>query len=373
MIRICHVIKKMDRGGAETLIMNVFRAVDRTKVQFDFLVHSAQRGDYDDEIEALGGRIFRIGMPSPIKLPRYYLQCKKFFTAHPEISIVHGHLGSTAAFYLKAAEQTGKYTIAHSHSQNYPLSPAEIAFKIVSYPTRYIADYFMGASFEALRDRYGYKIAQSSRSMVLPNGIDTKAFAFSNAARTRIREELNISADSRVYVDVARLTLQKNHDFLLDVFADLVERNPDSRLLLVGRGELADDLKAKTSHLGVADKVIFLGVRSDVADVLSASDFFVLTSFSEGLCIAAIEAQANGLSCFLSPGVPSFVDCGKDVHFIDISAGKEIWVDTLQEAAKSLPDLSSRSCGVEYVKDHGFDISQTVSWLEQFYLEPKTS
>lgn len=368
MIRICHVIRKMDRGGAETLIMNIFRTIDRTKIQFDFLVHCQERGNYDEEIEALGGRIFRIEMPSAIKLPQYFLQCKHFFTNHPEISIVHGHMGSTAAFYLTAAKKTGKYTIAHSHAQKYPLSLSELAFRIASFPTRFTADYFMGASYEALLDRYGSKVAQGKNSIVLNNGIDSEAFGFSSSAREKIRTELGISADTRVFIDVARLTLQKNHDFLLNVFAELVEQNPDSLLLLLGGGEREAELRQKAQELGIASKVMFLGVRGDVADILSASDFFILTSFSEGCPVSVIEAQANGLPCFLSSGVPPLVDCGKEVYFMDISQGTKIWVDALTKAAGTVPNLSERLSGVERVKLHDFDISKTACWLQDFYL-----
>lgn len=358
----------MDRAGTETLIMNLFRTIDRTKIQFDFLVHCHERGDYDEEIEALGGKIYRIEMPSALKLPQYFLQCKKFFASHPEISVVHGHLGSTAAFYLTAAKKTGKYAIAHSHAQKYPFSATEMVFRLASYPTRFIADYFMGASYEALLDRYGSKVFKGKPNVILHNGIDSEVFIFSPSAREKIRAELGISTDTRVYIDVARLTLQKNHNFLLDVFAELVEQYPDSLLLLLGKGEKEKDLKAKARDLGIASKVMFLGVRGDVADVLSASDFFVLTSFSEGCPVSVIEAQANGLPCFLSSGVPPLVDGGKEVHFIDISQSTKIWVDALTKAAGTVPDLSDRLSGVERVKLHDFDISKTARWLQDFYL-----
>ncbi|KXB79679.1 glycosyltransferase, group 1 family protein [Varibaculum cambriense] len=358
----------MDRGGAETLIMNLFRTIDRTKIQFDFLVHCQERGDYDEEIEALGGRIFRVEVPSAIKLPPYYLQCKNFFASHPEISVVHGHMGSTAAFYLRAAKKTGKYTIAHSHAQKYPLSLSELTFRIASYPTRFTADYFMGASYKALLDRYGSKVAKGKNSIVLHNGIDSKAFGFSSSARERIRADLGISTDIRVYIDVARLIIQKNHEFLLDVFAELIEQNPDSLLLLLGSGDREAELRQKTQELDITSKVMFLGVRGDVADVLSASDFFILTSFSEGCPVSVIEAQANGLPCFLSSGVPPLVDCGKEVYFMDISQGTKIWVDALTKAAGTVPDLSERLSGVERVKLHDFDISKTAYWLQDFYL-----
>lgn len=315
-----------------------------------------------------GGRIFRIEMPSAIKLPQYFLQCKKFFASHPEILIVHGHLGSTAAFYLRAAKKIGKYTIAHSHNRDSPLSASELAFRLASYPTRFTADYFMGASHEALIDRYGSKIAKGKNSIVLHNGIDSETFGFSASAREKIRAEMGIPAKTRVYIDVARLTSQKNHDFLLDVFAKFVEQNPDSLLLLLGSGEKEKGLKAKARDLDIDSKVMFLGVRGDVADVLSASDFFVLPSFNEGCPVSVIEAQANGLPCFLSSGVPPLVDCGKEVHFMDISQGAKIWVDAFTKAAGTVPDLSERLSGVERVKLHDFDISQTACWLQDFYL-----
>ena len=369
MIRICHVIRKMDRAGAETMIMNLFRTIDRSKIQFDFLLHCNQKGDYDEEIEALGGRIFRIEMPSALQLPKYFIRCKTFFSMHPEISIVHGHMGSTAAFYLKAAKITGKYTIAHSHAQKYPISAEQLAFRLISYPTRFTADYFMGASLEALQDRYGLKVSKGKRAAILRNGINSQAFSFSPTARKKIRTELNVPPDTLLFIAVARLTAQKNHDFLFKVFASFINKNPNCRLILVGRGDKEKYLLEKSKELGIADKIVFLGVRADVADVLSASDVFILTSFSEGFGVAALEAQANGLPCFLSSGFPPLVDCGEGVHFMDTSHGTKLWIDTIEKALNTLPDFSSRFSGVERVKVCNFDISETTHWLEKFYIE----
>lgn len=145
MLRVLHVIGAMDRGGAETMIMNLYRAVDRTQVQFDFLVHETRECDYDQEIEQLGGRIFRLPRFTGANLVRYKSLCRAFFSEHPEIAIVHGHIGSSAAIYLSEAKRADKVAIAHSHAQNFLPRPAGWAFRAVSYPTRYIADYFIGS------------------------------------------------------------------------------------------------------------------------------------------------------------------------------------------------------------------------------------
>ena len=150
MIRVLHVIGAMDRGGAETMIMNLYRAIDRTKVQFDFLVHEQRVCDYDEEIKDLGGEVFR-GLPrfKVVNYSTYRDECRDFFSRHSEHPVVHGHIGSCAPVYLREAKRQGRVTIAHSHSQKFPLSVTELGFRALAYPVRRVADNFIACSMEA--------------------------------------------------------------------------------------------------------------------------------------------------------------------------------------------------------------------------------
>lgn len=242
-LRVLHVIGKMDRGGAETLLMNLYRSIDRDVIQFDFLVHSPEKGDYDDEIEALGGKIHHLIPFIASNLPRYRSVCCAFFKQHQgQYPIVHGHIGSCAAIYLSEAKRFGSVCVAHSHAQKNSLSTAELAFRMLSYPTRNVADYFMACSKQAGIDRFGKAMVASDKFRVLNNGIDVARYACTDAEHEAAKQGTGYS-DSVVIGHVGRLTAIKNHRFLIDTFCEFKGMHPSALLFLVGRGPLEEQLK----------------------------------------------------------------------------------------------------------------------------------
>ncbi len=365
-IRVLHVIGAMDRGGAETLVMNLYRHIDRNAIQFDFLVNEERTCDYDAEIEELGGRLYRIPRFALANYLTYRSACRKFFrrNAHP---IVHGHIGFPAAIYLQCAkQQNGAFTIAHSHAQNYPLSPTEAVYRIVSNRVRGKADYYLGCSELAGIDRFGRSIVEGGHFHVLKNGIDAQAIRFDPNERRRIRSELGIDDDAPIFGHVGRLTPIKNHSFLLDVFRKVLDELPGARLLLVGRGEAEDEIRQRVCDLGLSDAVLFLGVRDDVPAVLSAMDVFVFTSFREGLANATIEAQASGLPCLLSTGVPRLAQISRTTEFADLSEGAHAWAQKALTLYRSVrPDRSNAYLDA---LSAGFDIQESADWLADLYL-----
>lgn len=365
-LRVLQVIGAMDRGGAETLIMNLYRKIDRTLVQFDFLVNENRECDYDSEIVRLGGRIFRIPRYRVVNELEYKTACNHFFLNHA-YPIVHGHIGLPASIYIKEASRTGAFTIVHSHSQNFPLSPEEIVFRMCSHRVRGVADYYLGCSVEAGRDRFGSEIVGGNSFHVLNNGVDATAFQFNAVTRERIRTELKIEDDVPVFGHVGRLTDVKNHKFLFEVF-DLVKRRmPKARLLLLGRGELEDHLRFEVKELGLENSVSFLGVRNDVADVLSAMDVFLFPSFSEGLSCAVVEAQASGLPVILSTGVPPAAEILSSTKRIDLSKGSSYWA-RLAVSMYEETDLNMRQTATNVLVEKGFDIVESARWIQSFYL-----
>lgn len=366
-LRVLHVIGAMDRGGAETLVMNVYRNIDRSKIQFDFLVNESRQCDYDSEIESLGGKFYRIPRYRIFNYVNYAKACKSFFSSH-SYQIVHGHIALPWAIYLPQAKQHGMFTIAHSHAQNFPLSPAELAFRASTHPVRNIADYFLACSEQAGIDRYGKAIVNSDKFHLLQNGIDVEAGRFNIDVRNEVRAELGISNDAPVFGHVGRLTAVKNHDFLLKTFKAIREQLPNAQLLLLGRGELEDKLRNECVELGLTDSAHFLGVRDDVARVLSAMDVFVFTSFKEGLSLALVEAQASGLPCLASTGVPELAKVRSQTSFLDLSAGAEYWAEQGIKAYRNA-NLSSRASAYLDARKAGYDIQESAKWLEDFYLE----
>ena len=341
-IRVLQVIGIMNRGGAEAMIMNLCRNVDRNRVQFDFVEHSQEAAAFDDEILSLGGKIYRCPRYTGKNHLAYVKWWKAFFDKHAgEYRIVHGHIGSTA-INLKSA-----------------------IYRIISFWTRYIADFFFACSDQAGRDRYGINVVKrKERYQVLNNAIDTQRFAFDLSTRAGIRKVFGY-ADELVIGHVGRFDAAKNQSFLLDVFSEIVKREPNAKLLLVGDGPLRKQIETKVAALGLSDRVIFTGVRSDVADLMQAMDILVFPSKNEGLPVTLVEAQAAGLPCVISDSIPKDAVITKNlVTTLSLQDSPEKWAEHVLSRKQE-----ARSDHSEEVKAAGFDIRETAKWLEEFYLD----
>lgn len=364
MIRVLHVIGVMDRGGAETMIMNLYRAMDRSKIQFDFLVHEQREGDYDAEIRELGGRFFRLPRFNGFNEHSYRRQCRSLFAAHQEWRVVHGHIGSSAPIYLSEAKKAGRYAIAHSHSQNFIGGIMGLAFSMVACPVRYVADYFFACSPEAGKDRFGERIVESARFSVIANGIDLNRYTCNQEMHTAAKAAFGLSGYP-VIAHTGRLIPVKNHSFLLDVFKRVHEKLPDAILVCAGRGELEESLRRQADALGVSSSIRFLGVVDDVPSILRAADVFVFPSIKEGLPLAVVEAQASGLSVLMSTGVPESAVVSDRALRMPLDAGADAWSQVVLSWVRK--EVSMRTDACEQVRAHGFDIVETAMWLTDFY------
>ncbi|MFQ7669146.1 MAG: glycosyltransferase [Eggerthella lenta] len=367
MMRILHVIGAMDRGGAETMIMNLYRAIDRSRVQFDFLVHEQRVCDYDEEIQDLGGKVYR-ALPrfTLLNYPVYRKRCREFFSGHPEHPIVHGHIASSAAVYLREAKRQGRVTIAHSHAQNYPLSVPELGFRALAYPIRFVADEFLACSIEAGRDRFGKAIVEGDRFQVVKNAIDVDRYANDPIAHEQAKRLLGYEGVPLIG-HVGRFDPIKNHTYLIEVFSEARRRIPGAKLLLVGRGPSEEEVRRAVREAHLEDDVVFCGVTDRVADVLKALDAFVFPSFSEGLSMAAVEAQAAGVPCVLSTGVPELAVIAPQFTVrLPLDAGSGVWTDAVERAVRA---GAGRSEGADAARRSGYDIFDTSRWLGAYYAE----
>lgn len=365
-IRVLQVIGSMNLGGAEAMIMNLYRKMDRDKVQFDFLLQTSDKSVYEEEIESLGGKIYRIKKFKGRDPIRYYRNCCCFFQEHPEISVVHGHIGSSAAIYLSAAKKYGCYTIAHSHNALGIKSLRDFLFFLWSYPTRRIADQLFGCSTEAGIARYGKKAVASERYRNFNNGIDITRFTFSEERRDKIRNEFNI-ANKMVIGTVGRLTTQKNPKKIFEIFRNIVLNAEDVVCLWVGTGEMWDQFHTKVLAEGLSEKIIMTGPRTDVPDILQAFDVFLFPSFWEGLPVSVIEAQAAGLPCILSDSISKEVGVSNLVQWMNINDHSKAWAEKCLSAAK-LVEEQGRACPVREIQESGYDINFTSAWLQDLYL-----
>ena len=364
-MRVLQVIGVMDRGGAETMVMNLYRAMDRERVQFDFLVHEQREGDYDAEIVSLGGRIFRAPRYNGINGIAYRRCIRSLFASHPEWRVVHGHIGSCAPLYLSEAKRVGAFAIAHSHAQNYGNGISGVAFNIAAHPVRRIADYFMACSKEAGLDRFGSSIVEGNRFAIVPNGIDVASYACDERVHVEAKADYGL-AGRPVVCHTGRLIPVKNHEFLLEVFARVVQSFPNAVLLLAGRGDLEEQIRARVNELGLKKAVFFLGVVDDVPRLLRAADVFVFPSINEGLALSIVEAQASGLPTIASTGVPELAVVSDRVCRMPLSSGVEAWAtECVDKLRFSLSSERSDAC--DQVRAHGFDVADTSVRLAAFY------
>ena len=359
-IRVLHVIGIMNRGGAENMIMNLYRGIDRTKIQFDFVEHTSDHAAFDDEILSMGGHIYYCPRYNGKNHFSYIRWWKNFFQDHAkEYPIIHGHIGSTAAIYLSIAKKYGLYTIAHSHSAG----AGSVIFRCFSYPTRFVADHFFACSYDAGTSRYGNKVGQNPQlCQTLNNAIDTDKFIFNADIRKDYREQLKIHPDTLVVGHTGRFVDAKNHSFLLDVFAVVHKHKPDSVLLLVGDGELRPQIEDKIQQLHLEDAVIFTGVRNNVYDYYQVMDVFVMPSLYEGFPVTLVEAQAAGLPCLISDTIPDEVTLTDLIHFASLKSSPEIWAESIDR----LSVCPRKNMGQE-IRNKGYDIHSTASQLQRFY------
>lgn len=364
MVRVLHAIGAMDRAGAETLLMNLYRSIDRNEVQFDFLVHTDKPCDYDREIEDLGGRIFHVPRYNILNKRAYSDAVRSVLREHPEDTIMHSHLGSAAPVHLRIAHEEGRHTIAHSHAQTKIDSLQNLAFHVISKPVRGVADQYMACSTEAAEDRFGKPIASSAKCMIIKNGIPLEGYYRDGDRAEMAKKALGVQGRP-VFGHVGRFTREKNHSFLLDVFSGIREKMPGAVLLLAGRGELEADIRKATKERNLDDSVLFLGVRDDIPEVFKAMDVFLFPSHHEGLGIAFVEAQATGLECIGSTGLPESAICSDRAIRLPLES-VETWVDAAVQAfdrAKTQPDDR-----IESVRRAGYDIESIANQLEEVYL-----
>lgn len=357
-IRVLQIVTYMGRGGLETMLMNYYRHMDRTKVQFDFLVHRDFKADYDDEIQSLGGRIFHLPRLIPWS-PFYRRDLKKFFKDHSEYKIVHSHLDCMAGIPLKYAKKNGiPVRIAHAHSSNQTKDKKYLLKLMFKRNIKKNATYLFACAQDA-----GLWMFGCDQFHVMNNAIDTKVYVVNKQIGIEVRQELQIPNDAFVVGHVGRFAPPKNHKFIIKVFAEVLKEKQNAFLLLVGDGDLRGETEALTVELGIQDNVIFAGMRSDVNRMLQAMDVFLFPSVYEGLPLAIIEAQAAGVPCLISDKVP--IECRKTdlVSQLSLNDSVSAWKDAVIYAGKVLKRDTSKE-----ILDAGFDICQNAKWLEDFYL-----
>lgn len=357
MLRVLQVVTHMNRGGLETMLMNYYRNIDRSRIQFDFLTHREYDGDYGDEIKTLGGIIYHMPRLNPFSI-KYKKMLNDFFDNHKQYQIIHVHQDCMSSVILKIAKQHGvKVRIAHSHNSS---QDKDYKFPIKMYYRTQIAKY--ATDLFACSKAAGEWMFGNSKFIVLNNAIDAKKYIFNQTKRDTIRKILGIDKNELLIGHVGRFCNQKNHMYLIDIFY-MIQKKVPAKLILVGDGELRTKIEEKVVSYNLKDEVIFTGIRSDVADLMQAMDVFIFPSNYEGLPVTMIEAQASGLPCLISGKVPIECKITDLVYQSPLSQSADVWADTAIRFVKT-----ERRNTYENIKEAGFDIEKNSEWLQDFYL-----
>jgi len=356
-IRILNVVPNMRAAGIETFIMNVYRNIDRKKVQFDFLVHNEKKEFYDDEIEKLGGRIYRLSFKDDKNIIKYIKDLNDFFKEHKEYKIVHGHMQSMMPLYLYIAKKNKvPVRIAHSHNGNYEKTIKGFILHVFSRMDRYVSTNNWACSNVAGKYLFGNKEYD-----IIYNGINVEKFKFDLEIRNAVRKENDFN-DKFVIGNIARFEIQKNHKFLIDVFYEFQKINSNAILVLIGEGKLKKKMESYVMKMNIQDKVKFLGIRKDTERLYQAMDCFLLPSLYEGLPVVGIEAQVSGLHCIFSDTITKEVQISPNTVFLGIKEKNiEDWKNSI------FPEKEiKRNSKINMQK---YDIKSISNLIERKYIE----
>lgn len=348
-VRILHCVVGMNRGGIEGLLMNIYRLIDKTKVQFDFLV--SLDGIYDDEIKSLGGKIYKMPFISEVGPFKYEKNLTCFFYEHKEYTAVHAHMDKFGGAVMKCAKNANvPFRIVHSH--NIKNEGNFIIKAVKNYYGRFVkhSTHFFACSSEAAKWMFP---RHYQKAVIIKNGIIASKFS----------AEDNRDKNLFTICNIARFSQQKNHGFLIEIFSELYKQDNTSRLVLAGTGELMPQIKAKAKALGVLPYITFLGDVENVQKLLTTVDVFCLPSLFEGLGIVLIEAQAAGVKCVASAEVPAESNVSGEVLYLPLTLSPQQWAAEILKLKNSL-----RTNNIQKIIDKGYDISSSTKQLEEFYL-----
>jgi glycosyltransferase EpsF len=368
--RILHIVSAMDRGGAETLIMNVYRNIDRSQIQFDFVVHRSEKGDYDNEILKMGGRIYKIsslGQLGPILYIRELVRIMRL----TRYQAVHSHTDYQSGFPAFAAKLAGiQHRICHSHSSNWQKGKGlkeRIFLKMLQMIIKASATNYCSCSEEAANFIFGKQILGKRNVKIIKNGIDVSTFTnIDRNCREKILQELHIPEEVITIGHVGTFSESKNQNFILKVLKKLLEKEPRFVALLVGDGPLKQKIEDEAKRLGIHNNIRFLGVRSDIPSIMRAFDVFLFPSVFEGFGIVALEAQCAGTPCVLSDAIPTSVDMGLGlVSFINLNQSIDDWCEEINKGL--IINRPENQKIFNQVLSKGYDIKDNIKdWLSLY-------
>lgn len=358
-IRVLQILGIVANGGVEAVIMNYYRHIDKTKIQFDFVVHNDADENYIREAEKLGAQIYKV-TPYNRNIFKFIFDIYQIIKVH-HYQIVHCNMNALSGFALFAAYlANAKIRILHNHTTDSKEEKLRSFIKRMLRPfAKLFANQYWACSKLSAEWMYGKKAVEENKVTIINNAIDLDRFKFDKEKRDKIREELNLK-ESFVVGHVGRFVKVKNHKFLLNVFCEVLKIKKNAKLLLIGDGKLRSQIVEKVRKLEIEDKVIFLGNRNDVADLYNVMDVFVLPSLYEGLPVVGVEVQANGLPFICSDKVTKKIILTSNIKLMSLKKSLEEWcLEILKSKRKIIVNE-------EYTLKR-FDINSEANRLKNLY------
>lgn len=359
-IRVLQIMGIVESGGVEAVIMNYYKHIDKSKVQFDFVMHKGSNPDYIAKVKAMGARVYEV---TPYSNPISFMKDVYKIIKQGDYRIVHSNMNALSVFPLFAAYVAGvPVRILHNHTTDTKAEPLRTFIKRLLRPfAKLFANQYWACSELAGEWMYGKNAVERGKVRVINNAIDLQKFAFNQEKRDDLRKELGLE-NCFVVGHVGRFVQTKNHAFLVNVFVELLKSIPNAKLLLVGDGPLKKHIENKVAQLGLGDKVIFTGVRSDVADLYNAMDVFALPSFYEGLPVVGVEVQDNGLPFICSSNITKEILITRRVELLDLNKGVQVWQTAICKYANQVRTKADAD-----IVNSGFDITVEAKKLGKIY------
>lgn len=356
MVRVLNIIGSLNMGGAQALIVNLYRNIDRGKIQFDFAVYDKpDRESYYDEVKKLGARVYYI----PHKCDGVMRNQKMIYDIIKKnnYSIIWRHTsGCFGGLDIISAKLAGaKKCILHSHNSS-------LRKKTLHYMSRGIVNCFATDRF-ACSKAAGRWMFGKRKFRIINNGIETKRFSYNEAVRNCYRDKFEVSGKT-VIGHIGRFAPEKNHKFLLDVFESYRALDEQSVLVLIGTGKLEREIKEYVSKKGLKEYVLFLGNRKDVAEIMQMFDVFVMPSLYEGFPVTLVEAQAAGLHCVVSDNITNEVNITKSINYLSLKSPMNDWAKAMLKAAEK-----ERKDNSKIIMEAGFDIMHNVKFIEEMFAD----
>lgn len=350
----------MKRAGAETMIMQYLRQlVKDDRFEFSILVHGYDKGDYDEEIVGYHVPIYHVPVRGQHPLS-YSHEVRKVLKAHP-VDIVHCNMDSVCGDFLEIAKKCGvKNRIAHSHTTKYQAQKG-IKKAIGYYSKRKI--HKVATERLACSQKAGKWLYEGDSFKIVNNAIDLNLYFPRSEVQQRKRMELGIAADAFVVGHVGRFCYEKNHKFLIETFAKMLDNHPNSKLILAGTGNLLNETRAYVGKLHIEQNVLFLGSRDDIPELLQAMDVFIMPSLFEGLPVSGIEAQAAGLPCLFADTITQEICMTEYARRLPLD-DTDKWVEALEQT----PRTKNAAEAQEELRKRGYDIVHEAHKLADCYL-----